>query len=127
MENFNKCSCSCSAGPKLIFACSGASNLGHISDQAARQLTKEGVGKMYCLTGIGGRVNPIMVNTQAASKILAIDGCELDCAKSCLQQAGFDHFEHLRLSDLGMKKAVTLVDADSINKVVAQGKEKLEC
>ncbi len=123
----NSCSCQCSGGPKLIFACSGGSNLGHLTDQAARQLTKEGVGKMYCLTGIGGRVNAIMVNTQAASQILAIDGCELDCAKNCLKQAGFDQFEHLRLSDIGMKKGVTLVDAESVNQVVSKAKEKLVC
>ena len=123
----NQCSCQCSSGPKLIFACSGASNLGYLADQAARQMTKEGAGKMYCLTGIGGRVNPIMVNTQAASKILAIDGCELDCTKNCLKQAGFENFEHLRLSDMGMKKGVTPVNDESIAQVVSQGKEKLGC
>ncbi|MCX5637405.1 MAG: hypothetical protein NTX52_06900, partial [Planctomycetota bacterium] len=30
----------CSAGPKLIFACSGAADVGQIADQAARKLTK---------------------------------------------------------------------------------------
>ena len=47
--------CSCSSAPKLIFPCSGASDVGGLSDQAARQMTKDGTGKMYCQAGIGGR------------------------------------------------------------------------
>lgn len=75
-------SCTCGAALKLIFACSGASDTGEITDRAARTLAKDGVGKMYCLAGIGGRVETIMVNTSAASKMLVIDGCASDCAKS---------------------------------------------
>jgi len=73
--------CSCNIAPKLIFACSGGSDVGKISDEAARLLTKEGKGKMFCLAGIGGRVSGIMASTEAAAKMLAIDGCPLDCAK----------------------------------------------
>jgi len=88
--------CACSEAPRLIFACSGASNLGRIADLAARTLTKDGVGKMYCLAGIGGRVSGIIENTKAASRIFAIDGCDQDCAKKCLELAGFKQVEQLR-------------------------------
>ena len=54
----------CSAAPKLIFACSGAADVGAIADQAARKLTREGKGKMFCLAGIGGRVSGIMKSTR---------------------------------------------------------------
>jgi len=50
----------CCGGPKLIFACSGAADVGAIADQAARRLTKDGAGAMFCLAGIGGRIVPIM-------------------------------------------------------------------
>ncbi|GAF73038.1 unnamed protein product, partial [marine sediment metagenome] len=85
-----------SVPPKRIFACSGAADVGAIADQTARRLTREGAGKMYCLAGIGGRVEEIMENTRAAEKILAIDGCEKECAKNCLEQAGFTEFAYLR-------------------------------
>ena len=85
----------CGAAPKLIFSCSGAADVGEISDRAARRLTKNGVGKMFCLAGIGGKVEPILTATKVASQILAIDGCGLDCAKGCLEQAGFENFQHL--------------------------------
>ena len=68
----------CGVAPALIFPCSGASDTGEISDRAARELMKEGYGKMFCLAGIGGRISGIMASTKAAAKILVIDGCSLD-------------------------------------------------
>ena len=82
----------------MIFACSGAADVGAIADQAARRLTKDGAGKMYCLAGVGGRVSGIMATTESAAKILAIDGCPLNCVKNCLEQAGFKKYEHLQLA-----------------------------
>ncbi len=38
--------CSCMMAPKLIFPCSGASDVGGLSDQAARQMAKDGMGKI---------------------------------------------------------------------------------
>jgi uncharacterized metal-binding protein len=115
----------CCAGPKLIFACSGAADVGHIADLAARKLTAEGAGKMFCLAGIGGRVGGIMATTQSAAAILAIDGCPLDCVKKTLEQAGFSKFEHLRLTDLGMEKGKTAVADEAVAKAVEIGRTRL--
>ena len=118
-------SCECSGGPKLIFACSGAADVGAIADQAARKMTKEGVGKMFCTVGIGGRISGIMKTTESAEKILAIDGCPLNCVKNSLQQAGFNKYEHLQLADLGMEKCSSPVTEENVSKVVAKGKEMI--
>ena len=115
----------CCDGTQLIFACSGAADVGAIADQAARKLTKEGVGKMFCLAGVGGRVSGIMKTTEAADKILAIDGCPLDCAKKCLEQAGFANFEHLQLTEIGFEKGKSPVSDDALAKVAAKGKQML--
>lgn len=112
--------CACGDAPKLIFACSGAADVGAIADQAARKLTVEGAGSMFCLAGIGGRVGGLMKTTEAASKILAIDGCSLDCAKNCLEQAGFTEFEYLRLTDLGMEKGKTPVSTENVFRAAAE-------
>lgn len=114
-------SCSCSGGPKLFFACSGAADVGEIADKAARKLTKDGVGKMFCMAGIGG----IMKTTESAERILAIDGCPLNCVKSGLEKAGFDNFKHLQLADLGMEKCSSPVTEENIGKVVAKGREMI--
>ncbi len=118
-------SCECSGGTKLIFACSGAADVGAIADQAAREMTKEGVGKMFCTVGIGGRISGIMKTTESAEKILAIDGCPLNCVKNSLQQAGFNKYEHLQLADLGMEKCSSPVTEENVSKVVAKGKEMI--
>ena len=115
----------CSGGPTLIFACSGAADVGQIADHAARKLSRDGAGRMFCLAGVGGRISGIMKTTESASKILAIDGCELDCAKELLKQAGFTGFEHLRITDLGMQKGKTDVIDQNIAKVVDRSKEML--
>ena len=119
------CKCECSAAPKLIFACSGSADVGELSDHAARQLTKDGVGKMFCLAGVGGRVGGIMKSTEAADDILAIDGCPLNCAKKCLEEAGFTDFKHLQLAELEMDKGQTEVDDINLAVVTAAGKKLL--
>ncbi|MDD2324749.1 MAG: putative zinc-binding protein [Alphaproteobacteria bacterium] len=124
-ETENKCGCSCSAAPTLIFSCSGAADVGELSDRAARQLTRDGKGKMFCLAGIGGRVSGIMKSTEAAESILAIDGCPLHCAKKCLEQAGFQNFKHIEVTALGFTKGKTPITDEAVSNVVAVAENHL--
>jgi uncharacterized metal-binding protein len=119
------CGCGGSSGPKLIFSCSGAADVGALADQVARKLNRERTGMMLCLAGISGKVSGIMKSTEAASTILAIDGCALDCTKKTLETAGFKRFNHLRITDLGFEKGKTEVDAESIAKVILKAKSCL--
>lgn len=80
---------------------------------------------MFCTVGIGGRVKPIMENTQSADKILAIDGCPLDCTKKCLEQAGFNDFKHLRVTDCGMEKGNTEISDINVSKISHKASELL--
>ena len=107
----------CSGAPRLIFACSGAADVGAIADQAARKLTQEGAGKMFCLAGIGGRVSAIMETTEGASERLVIDGCALDCARNCLEEAGFTECAHVRVTDLDMEKGKSPATEERIARV----------
>jgi len=104
----------CSPGPKLIFACSGGSDTGEIADRVARKLSKEGLGKMFCLAGIGGWVNWIITSTDTALKVLVIDGCSMSCAKKTMEHSGFNKFEHICLADLGLQKGESSVTEDII-------------
>jgi len=119
--------CSCSSAPKFIFPCSGASDVGGLSDQAARQMTKDGTGKMYCLAGIGGRVDAIMANTKGAARLLVIDGCSQECARKTMELAGFKQFEHLRLEAMGFKKGETPLTPARIREVADKGAGLLAC
>lgn len=115
----------CRGGPTLIFACSGAADVGEIADRAARKLTKDGIGKMFCLAGVGGRISDIMKTTESADKILAIDGCPLNCVKNCLEQAGFNKFIHLQLADMGLEKGKSPVIEKNVAEVTQKAAEML--
>ncbi len=113
------CSCSCGSSSvlNLIFSCSGAADVGELADRSARKLSRDGVGKMSCLSGIGGNVSGIVKTAEAATSILAIDGCPLECAKKTLEAAGITRFNYLKLSDLNFEKGNTDVNAAAIDKV----------
>jgi uncharacterized metal-binding protein len=113
--------------PKFVFPCSGASGGGGLSDQAARQISKDGTRKMCCLAGIGGRVEGIMANTKAAARILVIYGCEQECARKTMELAGFEGFQHLKLAEMGFKKGETPMILARIREVVDKGAELLMC
>ena len=115
----------CEPAARVIFACSGAADVGKIADLSARKLSEDGVGKMSCLSGIGGRVKPLMEIAKKAQAILAIDGCPLHCARNTLEQSGFKKFEHLCLADIGMAKGKTPVTDEVVAKVAGHGKAKL--
>lgn len=116
---------SCTSGPRLIFPCSGAADVGAIADQAARKLTREGSGKMFCTAGLGGKVEPILKGTQSASMIVALEGCSLDCVKQSLEEAGFSDYVQVRVTDLGLEKGRAPVSDENIAKVASFVKEKL--
>jgi uncharacterized metal-binding protein len=66
-----------------------------------------------------------MDKTRAASRILAIDGCPLDCARLTLEEAGIPGFAHLRVTDLGMEKGKTVVTPDAVAHVAGKAESLL--
>ena len=88
----------------VVYACSGGSDVGELTDRIARQLTREGAAEMSCLAGIGGRVKHLLAVAERAQRILVIDGCPINCARKTLELAGVRHFDHLGLDELGFRK-----------------------
>ena len=109
----------------MIFSCSGAADVGEIADRAARKLTREGKGRMFCMAGLGGRISGILKTTEAADGVLAIDGCPLNCVKFSLEQAGFTAFKHMQLADLGLEKGKSPANEESINRVATRAAEMI--
>jgi uncharacterized metal-binding protein len=109
----------------LIFACSGGADVGHLSDQVARLMMKEGCGKMFCLAGIGGHVDGIMKTTRDADRILVIDGCQVDCARKTLEANGITDFIPFQITGLGFDKGKTEVNPETVARAAAHIKQKL--
>ena len=109
----------------VVYACSGCSDAGEIADRVARQLTRDGAAKMSCLAGIGGRVKSLVSTAEQAERILVVDGCPLNCARHTLELAGFSHFDHLELQQIGIRKGATPVTDEHIASGVAAAKKIL--
>jgi len=88
----------------MILACSGGSNVGQLSNQAAVELTQEGFGKMFCLAGIGGQLSGFVQSAKDVPAMVAIDGCAVGCAKAILKQAQVPLRHYLVLTDEGIEK-----------------------
>ena len=70
---------------KTVFACSGAADLGEISDLVARKLHRDGVRQMKCLAFIGAGIQD-MIDSVKDSNMLVIDGCKLDCGRLTVEK-----------------------------------------
>ncbi|MFC1813000.1 putative zinc-binding protein [Thermodesulfobacteriota bacterium] len=111
----------------MILACSGGSNVGQLSNQAAMELTQEGFGKMFCLAGIGGHLGSFVQSAQDISSMVAIDGCEVGCVKAILDHAEIPTQNYLVLTELGIKKNKDFnLKVDDIQKVKAEVKSVCE-
>ncbi|MCK9590698.1 MAG: putative zinc-binding protein, partial [Methanoregula sp.] len=69
---------------RLIFCCSGASNVGVLSFQAAIQLAQEGFGSFSCIAGIGSNNQPMIRAAKLAGERVLIDGCPIGCGKKIM-------------------------------------------
>lgn len=94
----------CCGGDVLILACSGGSNVGQISNEAAKALTEQGQGKMYCAIGVGAGLQNFIETTRNASACVAIDGCPMGCVKKALENAGLKADVYVLVTDLGIEK-----------------------
>ncbi|HRY29018.1 MAG TPA: putative zinc-binding protein [Elusimicrobiota bacterium] len=122
-----KSSCGCGGGTVLIYPCSGAADTGEIADRAARVLSREGIGKMSCLAGIGGRLSGFLASAKGADAVLLIDGCPLDCAKNTMEQAGVTRFQHMRVTDAGLEKGKSPATPERVKRVAEKAKSFLKC
>lgn len=88
----------------LVYACSGCSNVAQLANDIALKLDSDGIAEMSCIAGIGGNVKSIVKKAKSNRPIIAIDGCPLQCAKSCLSNINLSPNEHIILTDYSFKK-----------------------
>ena len=103
----------------VVYACAGASNTGQLANAAAVRMTQRGTGRIGCLGGVGSGQKGFVTAAKLADEVVAIDGCEVGCAKKTLEAAGVTPDRHVVVSDLGIEKSgdLTLKD-EEIDQVV---------
>ncbi len=107
-----------SAAKVLVYACSGASNLGQLANEIAVRLDRLGLAELACATEVGASDG----HEQGASKpVLAISGCTTGCCAAMLKRHGIEVSRSVVLAERGVAKAKhVLVDAESIERVFGQ-------
>lgn len=105
------------SGNALVFVCSGAADVGELTDRAARLLNRHGTVAMSCLAGIGARDSDMMFNTEFADAVLVIDGCPTGCASSTFRAAGLIKFTQFNLAEIGLHKGASPVTDDNVRRV----------
>ncbi len=110
------CSCGddCSSGcvsntaPTKVYACGGASNVGVISFELTQALHLANRYEMGCSTCIGaGDCACGGTMTEDGVKDLLIDGCKVACLKKMFEAKGITEFNHVIVTQLGVKKEGT--------------------
>jgi len=88
----------------IVYSCSGCSNLAQIAHDLALNMDKDGIAEMSCISGVIGKVGPILEVANSGLPIFAIDGCSLACTKACLDACGISVEHHFDISQYGFEK-----------------------
>ncbi|MGZ2370348.1 putative zinc-binding protein [Ancylomarina sp. YFZ004] len=113
--------CSCGAGNKIVMACSGAADVGLISDKVARMLHIGGERKMSCLSIIGAGIEKSIENFKTKN-LLVIDGCPTSCGKRMMEQHEFTNYKHLVVTEQGLAKGQSPANDENIQKIYDKAK-----
>lgn len=105
----------CEGNKRLIYPCSGGSDVGEIADRAARKLSQKGYGNMSCLAGIGARLSGFIESAKSAENI-TIDGCPIACARKNLEQIGLTPCSFI-LTEMGLTKGKTPITPEIVDKL----------
>jgi uncharacterized metal-binding protein len=103
---------------QLALVCSGAADVGELTDRAARKPRQDGLAAMSCLASVGARDADTMFNADLAEYVLLIDGCPNACAHRTFEHAGLHRFTHFDLSVVRLLKGASPVTPANIDRVV---------
>ena len=94
----------------IVVACDGASSTGQIGNEVARRLTLTypDTVRMCCLSAIGAGSELHIRIFKEAKAVIAINGCDMQCASKVLKLREIKPSFVVTLTQLGFEKAPTL-------------------
>lgn len=101
---------------RVVLTCSGASDVGELSDRVGRKLAHQHLVHLECMAAVGARIPAALENLQQAKTVLAIDGCASHCVAKMLQRAGVENYRHLELGELGFAKGHAPATEENIHR-----------
>lgn len=119
--------CSCTAEELILLPCSGGSNCGQIANRVAVSLDMLGVGRLYCLAGIGAHIDEMIESAKGVKRLVVIDGCPVACGKKTVEHAGLKITDWLCITEEGVSKNHNLLlDDQVIEPITFRLKDKLK-
>ncbi len=112
--------CICKAEDIILLPCSGGSNCGQITNQVAVSLDVLGVGRIYCLAGIGAHIDGMVESARGAKRIVALDGCQVACARKTIEHAGLTVTDWICVTEEGISKSHRLLMEDKEIEFITQ-------
>jgi uncharacterized metal-binding protein len=105
----------------LVYACSGASNLGQLANEIAVRLDRLGLVELACLTELGADGDDGGSPASSKRPVLAISGCVSGCCAAMLERNGIEATRSVVLAERGVAKAKhVLVDGEDTERVFGQ-------
>jgi len=118
--------CDCQAEDIIFLPCSGGSNCGQITNRVAVNLDIEKVGHIYCLAGIAAHIDGMVESAKSAKRIVALDGCQVACAKKAIEHAGLTVTDWICVTNEGISKNHEfMMDLEEIELIEQRTKESL--
>jgi uncharacterized metal-binding protein len=78
--------------------------VGQLSNKIAIELEKKGIGNLMCTVGIGAKSQEMIKSAESSDRVIAVDGCPLQCASKTLESAGIKPDKEIIISEFGIKK-----------------------
>jgi len=118
--------CICKAEDIIFLPCSGGSNCGQIANRVAVNLDIEGIGHIYCLAGIAAHIEGMVESARGAKRIVALDGCQVACAKKAIEHAGLTVTDWICVTEEGISKSHQfMMDLEEIELIEGRTKKSL--
>lgn len=119
----DKCCC---GGTSIVLACSGGSNVGQITNEAAKELDRAGTARFFCAAGVGGHISGMVASVKGADRVLVLDGCPVGCVKAIVDEENLEGYEYVVVTELGVEKNHDFsISRECIERVVRECTEKL--
>lgn len=100
----------------MIYACSGAADVGEVADRVARRLRDQGFAKMSCLAAVGAGLSGYVQTAKGADECFTIDGCATACARKNLERVGVTPRSFV-LTEMGLVKGKSPVTGETVEKM----------
>lgn len=102
----------------VVLTCSGASDVGELSDRVGRELSRTRVVHLECAASVGAARPDSLERLRRAKTVLVIDGCASRCVGKMLETACIEKRKHLDLGELGLSKGHSPATDTNVSRAV---------